>query len=59
MATEVKKRKWDQEDENAALKYTRTEPLPTNGSGSPTAAVDAAMAAAARVAAQVRSTFSY
>jgi hypothetical protein len=55
MATDARKRKWDQEDENAALKFSRTDDAATaNGAGSPASAVDAAMAAAARVAAQVR-----
>lgn len=53
MSTEPRKRKWDQEDENAALKFSRTDDALANGSGSPGSAVDAAMAAAARVAAQV------
>lgn len=57
MATDARKRKWDQEDENAALKFSKTEGAPANGSGSPASAVDAAMAAAARVAAQVRLAF--
>lgn len=57
MATDARKRKWDQEDENAALKFSRTDGAPENGSDSPASAVDAAMAAAARVAAQVRLPF--
>ena len=58
MSTEPRKRKWDQEDENAALKFVKTDDSAVgNGSGSPGSAVDAAMAAAARVAAQVSSAF--